>query len=51
MISWFHYVRHADVLAFEKQGWIVASDLGPVHGQWSVLMKWAGEGNPPNVGE
>ena len=35
MISWFHYVRHADVPAFEQAGWIIASDLGPVHGHWS----------------
>lgn len=49
MIAWFHYVRHADVPAFEQAGWIIASDLGPVHGHWSVLMKWAGEGNPPGV--
>ena len=32
---WFHYVRHADVPAFEQAGWIIAADLRPVHGHWS----------------
>lgn len=47
MISWFHYVRHADVPVFEREGWIVWRDLGPTHGLWSVLMKWTGEDDPP----
>ena len=28
MISWLHYVLHADVPAFEAAGWRYASDLG-----------------------
>ena len=46
MISWFRYVPHAQVSARERQGWVLASDLGPTHGCWSVLMRWAGEGEP-----
>lgn len=46
MISWFRYSRHADVPAFEAAGWRIASDLGPTHGAWSVLLQWIGEGEP-----
>ncbi len=34
----FHFVRHANVDAFHRRGWMVVGDLGPIHGQWSVLM-------------
>ena len=34
----FRYVRHGDVAAFMRGGWMVVDDLGPVHGEWSVLM-------------
>jgi hypothetical protein len=46
MITWFKYVRHEDRPAYEAAGWVYDGDLGPTHGQWSVLMKWAGEGEP-----
>lgn len=46
MIAWFRYVRHADIPAYQARGWIFAADLGPTHGQWSVLMQWTGEGDP-----
>ena len=46
MIYWFRYARHADVPNLEACGWLVASDLGPVHGAYSVLMRWYGEGAP-----
>lgn len=49
MISWFRYVRHDDVAEYESNGWAIAADLGPTHGQWAVLMKWTGEGNPPGT--
>ncbi len=51
MISWLHYVLHADVPAFEAAGWRYASDLGPTHGRYSVLMIWAGEGDPASVAQ
>lgn len=43
MISWFRFVRHAEVALYERRGWVAAADLGPVHGAWSVLMRWTGE--------
>lgn len=46
MISWLRYVRLADIAAYEAAGWVHEADLGPVHGAYSVLMRWAGEGEP-----
>jgi hypothetical protein len=46
MISWFAYVRHEDVAARREEGWVLVGDLGPVHGAWSVLMRWTGPGEP-----
>jgi hypothetical protein len=46
MITFWKFVRHPDVPAHEAQGWRVAFDLGPTHGQWSVGMQWTGEGEP-----
>ncbi|MGF7053971.1 hypothetical protein GGC47_003159 [Bosea sp. OAE752] len=34
----FRYVRHAKVDAYMRRGWMIAADLGPTHGTWSVLM-------------
>jgi hypothetical protein len=34
----FRYVRHGQVAAFERRGWMKVGDLGPVHGFWSALM-------------
>ena len=45
-ITWFRYVRHAQRAAYEAAGWVFAADLGPTHGQWSVLMEWTGIGEP-----
>lgn len=42
----YRYVRYQDVFAHEECGWRFAADLGRVHGEWSVLMIWAGEGEP-----
>lgn len=49
MIGWFAYVRHAEVASYERLGWVVVDSLGPVHGAWSVLMRWTGEGEPGEV--
>jgi len=46
-ISWFRYVRHADVQKYAAEGWTYAADLGPTHGLWSVLMQWSRSGSPP----
>jgi hypothetical protein len=45
-MSWFRYVRHADVPALEARGWVVVRDLGRYHGTFSVLMQYTGEGEP-----
>jgi hypothetical protein len=29
-----------------RLGWMVAADLGPVHGEYSVLMAWPCTCNP-----
>lgn len=34
----FRFVRHQEVEAHHRRGWMVAGDLGPTHGAWSVLM-------------
>lgn len=34
----FRYVRHADIEARHRDGWMVVDDLGQTHGAWSVLM-------------
>lgn len=45
-MSFYHYVRHSDIPAFEARGWVVCADLGPTHGSYAVLMRYAGEGEP-----
>jgi len=47
VMTWFRYVRHADILAHEALGWIFVRDLGPPHNAYAVLMQWEGEGPPP----
>lgn len=32
------YVRHGRIPDMMERGWMVVADLGPTHGQWSVLM-------------
>jgi len=46
VITFYRYVHHADRPSYEAAGWAFAADLGPTHGQWSVLMQWTGEGEP-----
>lgn len=46
MISYFHYVPHSQVHIYETAGWRFATDLGPTHGAYAVLMIWTGEGVP-----
>ena len=45
-VQFFKYVRHSDVETYESNGWAFHADLGPVHGSYSVLMVWNGEGEP-----
>lgn len=42
----YRYARHEDVPAWQDKGWVVVGDLGLPHSLWSVLMRWAGEGEP-----
>ncbi len=34
------YVRHHMVADYLQFGWMVVGDLGPTHGEHSVLMGW-----------
>lgn len=43
-MTYYRYVRHRERFDFEWNGWEFASDLGPTHGEWSVLMKFKGGG-------
>jgi len=44
--TYYHYVRHGDVDAFEALGWVIAAKLQGHHGNYSVLMKWPNETKP-----
>ncbi len=47
MITWFRYARPDMVPGFLAEGWVIEPvNLGPGHGRWSILMRWAGEGDP-----
>jgi len=32
------YVRHSRVEDHLRLGWMVLAELGPTHGEWSILM-------------
>ncbi len=49
MITWYRYVRHADLVHALIDGWRWCADLGHPHGEYSCLMEWAGEGAPPGA--
>jgi hypothetical protein len=36
----YKYVLHHLVTAYEDLGWLAVADLGPIHGEWSILMEW-----------
>jgi hypothetical protein len=43
----FHYVPNGFVQPWEKLGWVVTPALNDTHhAEYSVLMRWAGEGEP-----
>lgn len=50
MTGTYAYVRHSHLLLALALGWVWAADLGEIHGHWSVLMRWAGDGEPVMVG-
>lgn len=35
-----HYIPHSRLQDWLMLGWIVIADLGPVHGQYSVMGEW-----------
>lgn len=37
---WFRMVVHERVADYLALGWLQVADLGPIHGEWSVLMQW-----------
>ena len=44
-IQHFRYVAHERVNEYESVGWVAHDGLiGTIHGQWSTLMEWLGEG-------
>lgn len=50
MSFFLRYVPHSRVNAFEAIGWRVVSNgkmLATNHGLYSVLMRWDGQGDPP----
>jgi hypothetical protein len=47
VITWLRYVPHGQVLWHLAKGWTLSDDLmGTNHGAFSVLMVWAGKGEP-----
>lgn len=47
MITWLRYVPHGDLLRFLAMGWVISDELhGTSHGNYSILMRWEGIGEP-----
>lgn len=42
----FFYVPHHRQAEYEALGWVFERDLGPPHGCYSSLFRWAGDGAP-----
>lgn len=48
-IQWIRYVAWERVDAQAEQGWELIRDLTPTHhDHYGTMMKWVGEGDPPN---
>lgn len=48
MIQWLRYVPHHLVGPMLAKGWTISDDMqGTHHGNYSVIMIWRGEGEPP----
>ena len=43
MIRWLLICPYPCLLLRMCQGWQPISDLGPTHGEWSVICEWQGE--------
>jgi hypothetical protein len=46
----FRYIRRADLSDALRAGWLVVADLGPVHGEYSVLCEWLCDCAAGNIG-
>jgi hypothetical protein len=47
MITWFRYVRFADIPAYLALGWKWnGRPLHAPHGCYAALMEWMGDGEP-----
>ena len=48
MITWLQYVTHDKVESYLALGWVVDNHFSEAHhGEYSQLLKWVGEGEPP----
>ena len=48
MITYLRYVPHNQLLVFLAKGWEISDELhGASHGEWSVLMVWPFDWEPP----
>jgi len=46
--TWFRFVRHHQVPEYIALGWVATGSLtGCHHGAWSEILKWTGDGEPP----
>lgn len=46
--TWLRYVPHGQLVLFLARGWRISNDLaGTHHGEYSVLMVWPHESEPP----
>lgn len=47
MITWLKYVDLNEVGAYLAAGWTISNDLATcIHGTYSCIMEWKGEGPP-----
>jgi len=47
MVTWFRYVPHGQILRFLARGWVIEDEFhGVGHGEFAVLMRWTGDGEP-----
>lgn len=48
MITWLKYVPHSALVLHLAKGWRISDELHFTnHGEYSTLMVWGGEGEPP----
>jgi hypothetical protein len=45
-VTYYRYVPHSRRASYEAIGWLSTAVLEGHHGYWSVLMIWAGDGEP-----